>query len=49
MQQALRRLHEDPTHRWTVASLAAKVDMCRAAAFAKRFAALAASVHLLTQ
>ncbi|GII32316.1 AraC family transcriptional regulator [Planotetraspora mira] len=37
--EALRFLHEDPTHRWTVASLAAKVGMSRAA-FAQRFAAL---------
>lgn len=38
--EALRLLHEDPAHRWTVASLAAKVGMSRAA-FAQRFAALA--------
>ncbi|MEO3869785.1 AraC family transcriptional regulator [Nonomuraea sp. B12E4] len=36
---ALRLLHEDPAHRWTVASLAAKVGMSRAA-FAQRFTAL---------
>ncbi|MEV1243537.1 AraC family transcriptional regulator [Nonomuraea sp. NPDC050022] len=33
---ALRLLHEDPAHRWTVAGLAAKVGMSRAA-FAARF------------
>ncbi|MEV0344830.1 AraC family transcriptional regulator [Nonomuraea sp. NPDC050680] len=33
---ALRLLHEDPAHRWTVAALAAKVGMSRAA-FAARF------------
>ncbi|MFC4120523.1 AraC family transcriptional regulator [Nonomuraea zeae] len=38
--EALRLLHEDPAHRWTVASLAAKVGMSRAA-FAQRFTALA--------
>jgi AraC-like DNA-binding protein len=37
--EALRLLHEDPAHRWTVAGLAAKVGMSRAA-FAQRFAAL---------
>jgi AraC-like DNA-binding protein len=36
---ALRLLHEDPAHRWTVAALAAKVGMSRAA-FAARFAGL---------
>ncbi|MES4908552.1 MULTISPECIES: AraC family transcriptional regulator [unclassified Streptomyces] len=36
---ALRLLHEDPAHRWTVAALAAKVGMSRAA-FAARFRAL---------
>jgi AraC-like DNA-binding protein len=36
---ALRLLHEDPAHRWTVAGLAAKVGMSRAA-FAARFAGL---------
>jgi AraC-like DNA-binding protein len=39
MGEALRLLHEDPAHRWTVASPAAKVGMSRAA-FAQRFAAL---------
>jgi AraC-like DNA-binding protein len=33
---ALRLLHEDPAHRWTVAALAAEVGMSRAA-FAARF------------
>ncbi|MFJ9417389.1 AraC family transcriptional regulator [Streptomyces sp. NPDC101227] len=33
---ALRLLHEEPVHRWTVGELAAKVDMSRAA-FAARF------------
>ncbi|QFY09104.1 helix-turn-helix domain-containing protein [Nonomuraea phyllanthi] len=37
--EALRLLHEDPAHRWTVASLAAKAGMSRAA-FAQRFTAL---------
>ncbi|MBF8189258.1 AraC family transcriptional regulator, partial [Nonomuraea sp. K274] len=37
--EALRLLHEDPAHQWTVASLAAKAGMSRAA-FAQRFAAL---------
>jgi AraC-like DNA-binding protein len=37
---ALRLLHEDPAHRWTVAELAAKVGMSRAA-FAARFTSLA--------
>ncbi|GAA3167722.1 AraC family transcriptional regulator [Nonomuraea roseoviolacea] len=37
--EALRLLHEDPAHRWTVAALAAKVGMSRAA-FARRFADL---------
>ncbi|MFF5210447.1 AraC family transcriptional regulator [Streptosporangium sp. NPDC000396] len=36
---ALRLLHEDPAHRWTVAMLAAKVGMSRAA-FAARFTGL---------
>jgi AraC-like DNA-binding protein len=36
---ALRLLHEDPAHRWTVAGLAAKVGMSRAA-FAARFTGL---------
>ena len=36
---ALRLLHEDPAHRWTVAALAAKVGMSRAA-FAARFTGL---------
>jgi AraC-like DNA-binding protein len=36
---ALRLLHEDPAHRWTVAALAAKVGMSRAA-FAARFTSL---------
>ncbi|WP_433213168.1 AraC family transcriptional regulator [Microtetraspora malaysiensis] len=36
---ALRHLHEDPAHRWTVAALAAKVGMSRAA-FAARFTSL---------
>ncbi|MYT32774.1 MULTISPECIES: AraC family transcriptional regulator [unclassified Streptomyces] len=36
---ALRHLHEKPAHRWTVAELAAKVGMSRAA-FAARFASL---------
>jgi AraC-like DNA-binding protein len=36
---ALRLLHADPAHRWTVAALAAKVGMSRAA-FAARFAGL---------
>ncbi|MEU6789749.1 AraC family transcriptional regulator [Nonomuraea angiospora] len=35
----LRLLHEDPAHRWTVAGLAAKVGMSRAA-FAARFTGL---------
>ncbi|MFI9838852.1 cupin domain-containing protein [Nonomuraea sp. NPDC051941] len=35
----LRLLHEDPAHRWTVAELAAKVGMSRAA-FAARFTSL---------
>ncbi|MEV4357221.1 AraC family transcriptional regulator [Nonomuraea sp. NPDC049625] len=35
----LRLLHEDPAHRWTVAELAAKVGMSRAA-FAARFTGL---------
>lgn len=34
---ALRLMHEDPAHRWTVAALAAKVGMSRAV-FAARFA-----------
>ncbi|NUW35814.1 AraC family transcriptional regulator [Nonomuraea sp. SMC257] len=37
--EALRLLHDDPAHRWTVASLAAEVGMSRAA-FARRFTAL---------
>ncbi|TDD68987.1 AraC family transcriptional regulator, partial [Actinomadura darangshiensis] len=37
--EALRVLHEDPAHRWTVAALAAQAGMSRAA-FAQRFAAL---------
>ncbi|WP_214414432.1 AraC family transcriptional regulator [Sphaerisporangium fuscum] len=37
--EALRLMHEDPAHRWTVAALAAKVGMSRAA-FAARFAGL---------
>ncbi|AQZ62374.1 Transcriptional regulator, AraC family [[Actinomadura] parvosata subsp. kistnae] len=37
--EALRLLHEEPAHRWTVASLAAKVGLSRAA-FAQRFTAL---------
>lgn len=36
---ALRLVHEDPAHRWTVATLAAKVGMSRAA-FAARFTSL---------
>lgn len=36
---ALRLLHEDPAHRWTVAALAAKVGMSRAA-FAARITSL---------
>jgi len=36
---ALRLLHEDPARRWTVAALAAKVGMSRAA-FAARFTSL---------
>ncbi|GAA4239275.1 AraC family transcriptional regulator [Actinomadura meridiana] len=36
---ALRRMHEDPARRWTVAGLAAAVGMSRAS-FAARFAAL---------
>jgi AraC-like DNA-binding protein len=36
---ALRLLHEDPAHRWTVAELAAKTGMSRAA-FAARFTSL---------
>ena len=36
---ALRLLHDDPAHRWTVAGLAAKVGMSRAA-FAARFTGL---------
>ncbi|MDX6294128.1 MAG: hypothetical protein QOH50_3203 [Kribbellaceae bacterium] len=36
---ALRLLHEDPAHRWTVAALAAKVGMSRAA-FSARFTSL---------
>jgi AraC-like DNA-binding protein len=36
---ALRLLHADPAHRWTVAALAARVGMSRAA-FAARFAGL---------
>jgi AraC-like DNA-binding protein len=36
---ALRLLHEDPAHRWTVAALAAKAGMSRAA-FAARFTRL---------
>ncbi|MEW9554925.1 AraC family transcriptional regulator [Nonomuraea sp. NPDC050783] len=38
--EALRLMHADPAHRWTVAGLAAKVGMSRAA-FAQRFTALA--------
>jgi AraC-like DNA-binding protein len=37
---ALRLIHEDPAHRWTVATLAAEVGMSRAA-FAARFTGLA--------
>ncbi|MEV8634229.1 AraC family transcriptional regulator [Streptosporangium sp. NPDC051023] len=37
--EALRLLHGDPAHRWTVAALATKVGMSRAA-FAQRFTAL---------
>jgi AraC-like DNA-binding protein len=37
--EALRLLHTDPAHRWTVAELAAKVGLSRAA-FAARFATL---------
>jgi AraC-like DNA-binding protein len=37
--EALRLLHEDPAHRWTVAALAGKVGMSRAA-FAARFTSL---------
>ncbi|MGP3963062.1 AraC family transcriptional regulator [Nonomuraea sp. 3N208] len=37
--EALRLLHDNPAHRWTVASLAAKVGLSRAA-FAQRFTAL---------
>lgn len=37
--EALRLMHEDPAHRWTVAALAAKVGLSRAA-FAQRFSAL---------
>ncbi|MGW4064246.1 AraC family transcriptional regulator [Amycolatopsis sp. NPDC004747] len=37
---ALRLMHDDPAHRWTVAALAAKVGMSRAA-FAARFTTLA--------
>lgn len=36
---ALRLMHDDPAHPWTVATLAAKVG-CSRAAFARRFAAL---------
>ncbi|MEU9111391.1 AraC family transcriptional regulator [Streptomyces sp. NPDC048483] len=36
---ALRHLHEEPAHRWTVAELAAKAGMSRAA-FAARFTSL---------
>ncbi|HEY7487293.1 MAG TPA: AraC family transcriptional regulator [Streptosporangiaceae bacterium] len=36
---ALRLIHEEPAHRWTVATLAAKVGMSRAA-FAARFTSL---------
>jgi AraC-like DNA-binding protein len=36
---ALRLMHDDPAHRWTVAALAAKVGMSRAA-FAARFTSL---------
>ncbi|MFI5696580.1 AraC family transcriptional regulator [Kribbella sp. NPDC051586] len=36
---ALRHLHEDPTHRWSVAELAAKVGLSRAT-FAARFTKL---------
>ncbi|MCO6005472.1 AraC family transcriptional regulator [Actinoallomurus purpureus] len=37
--EALRLLHEDPAHRWTVAALAGEVGMSRAA-FAARFTGL---------
>jgi AraC-like DNA-binding protein len=37
--EALRHLHENPAHRWTVAALAARVGMSRAA-FAARFTGL---------
>ncbi|MDP4503254.1 AraC family transcriptional regulator [Nonomuraea turcica] len=37
--EALRLLHDNPAHRWTVASLATKVGLSRAA-FAQRFTAL---------
>ncbi|GAA2611829.1 AraC family transcriptional regulator [Actinomadura fulvescens] len=39
ISDALRRLHDDPAHRWTIAELAAKVGMSRAA-FAARFTGL---------
>jgi AraC-like DNA-binding protein len=37
---ALRLMHDDPAHRWTVAALATEVGMSRAA-FAARFTTLA--------